>query len=52
MVAKFGPTEVVQKFDEFYGGYNDVWANRDETDNYEQTYDRLMAKEEVLPLVR
>jgi IQ and AAA domain-containing protein len=50
-VAKIGPSEVVQKFDEFYSNYNDVWADRDETDNYEQSYDREMARQQVLPLV-
>ena len=32
-VMKIGPSEVVQKFDEFYEGYNKDWANRDERDN-------------------
>jgi hypothetical protein len=39
-VAKIGPSEVVQKFDEFYLDYNQTWATRDETDNYDQGYDR------------
>lgn len=34
-VAKLGPKEVVQKFDGFYEDYNDMWANKDEIDNYE-----------------
>ena len=34
-LLKVGPTEVVQKFDEFYEGYTKVWANRDETSNKE-----------------
>lgn len=34
-IAKIGPTEVIQKFDEFYKTYNDTWVDRDETDNYE-----------------
>jgi hypothetical protein len=33
-VLKIGPSEVVQKFDEFYEDYNEVWANRDESENY------------------
>jgi hypothetical protein len=49
--AKLGPTECIQKFDEFYKDYNDTWADRDETENYEQSYDREMARKEVLPLV-
>jgi tRNA(Ile)-lysidine synthase TilS/MesJ len=28
-----------------------MWADRDETDNYEQSYDREMARQQVLPLV-
>lgn len=32
---KIGPSEVVQKFDEFYEDYNGVWANRDESENYQ-----------------
>lgn len=50
-VAKIGPSEVVQKFDEFYVNYNEVWADRDETENYNQNYDTEMAKEEVMPNV-
>ena len=34
-VVKVQITEVVQKFDGFYEDYNEVWANRDETENYE-----------------
>jgi len=34
-IAKIGPSEVVQKFDEFYDDYNKIWANRDETDNFD-----------------
>lgn len=48
-VVKIGPSEVVQKFDEFYEDYNDVWANRDETENYQQQFDNDMAKDEVMP---
>lgn len=51
-IVKIGPSEVVQKFDDFYDSYNKVWANRDETDNPDQQYDVLMAKEEVMPLVK
>ena len=50
-VAKIGPSEVVQKFDEFYSDYNKVWADRDDTGNQDQGYDRDMARSEVLPLV-
>ena len=50
-IVKIGPTEVVQKFDEFYSNYNEVWADRDETENYNQNYDVDMAKEEVMPNV-
>ena len=39
-LLKIGPTEVVQKFDEFYEDYRDDWAGRDETENKEQQYDR------------
>ena len=35
-LLKIGPTEVVQKFDEFYEDYTNEWANRDERDNKEQ----------------
>lgn len=41
----------MQKFDEFYKDYNETWADRDETENYDQSYDRDMARKEVLPLV-
>lgn len=41
---KIGPSEVVQKFDDFYAEYNEDWANRDERDNKEQNYDRIMAR--------
>lgn len=34
-VAKIGPSEVVQKFDEFYLDFNTTWATRDETDNHD-----------------
>ena len=49
---KIGPTEVVQKFDEFYDEYNGDWANRDERENKEQRYDRQMARDEVMPIVQ
>lgn len=39
-LLKIGPTEVVQKFDEFYEDYTKEWANRDERENKEQQYDR------------
>jgi len=48
---KIGPSEVVQKFDEFYEDYNGIWANRDESENYQQHYDVAMGKEEVMPSV-
>lgn len=32
-IAKIGPSEVVLKFETFYGDYNLDWANRDETKN-------------------
>lgn len=32
-IVKIGPSEVVQKFDEFYEDFNNVWANRDESGN-------------------
>ena len=48
-LLKIGPTEVVQKFEDFYGDYTDVWANRDERDNRAQQFDRQMAIEEVMP---
>lgn len=50
-IAKIGPTEVVQKFDEQYENYNEDWVNRDETENYKQEYDNEMAKTEVMPLL-
>jgi hypothetical protein len=49
--VKIGPTEVVQKFDEMYEDYNDLWANRDESENYQQRHDTDMAKLEVMPSV-
>lgn len=33
-IVMTGPTECVQKFDEFYEGYNKAWANRDESENF------------------
>lgn len=50
-IIKIGPSEVVQKFDEFYEDYNNIWANKDESDNYHQHYDRGMAHNEMLPVV-
>lgn len=32
-IVKVGPSEVVQKFDEFFEDFNQVWAARDESDN-------------------
>ena len=51
-LLKIGPTEVVQKFDEFYEDFSNEWANRDERDNKEQQYDRQMARDEVMPIVQ
>ena len=31
---KFQPSEVIQKFDDFYENYNETWANRDESENF------------------
>ena len=50
-IVKIGPSEVVQKFDEFYEDYNNVWANRDESENPQQQYDQQMIIEEVMPEV-
>lgn len=50
-IAKIGPTEVVLKFDGFYESYNLDWANRDETKNQEQSFDRDMAVAAVRPEV-
>jgi len=50
-LIKIGPSEIIQKFDEFYGEYNNEWARRDENDNKEQGFDRVMARQEVMPLV-
>ena len=50
-LLKIGPSEIVQKFDNFYEEYNGDWANRDERENKEQNYDRIMAREEVMPIV-
>jgi hypothetical protein len=32
-IVKIGPSEVVQKFDEFYEDFNTLWMNRDESEN-------------------
>ncbi len=32
-IIKIGPSEIVQKFDEFYEDYNNVWSNKDESEN-------------------
>jgi hypothetical protein len=42
---------VVLKFDTFYADYNTDWANRDETKNAEQAYDKDMATLSVRPEV-
>ena len=49
--VKIGPSEVVQKFDEFYEDYNNVWANKDEVENYLQHHENDMAKDTVRPTV-
>lgn len=33
--ARIGPSECVGKFDDFYRDYNETWADRDETENYD-----------------
>lgn len=33
-LAMIGPSEVVQKFDEFHKDYNEEWAPKDESDNF------------------
>ena len=50
-MVKIGPSEVVQKFDEFYEDYNSIWADKDESENYKQNFDRSMAHTEMLPVV-
>lgn len=44
-----GPSEVVRKFDEFYDGYNDEWANAPEENNQDQVFDTEKAKKEIMP---
>jgi len=51
-VAKIGPNELVRKFDTFYDDYNNKWANRDETQNHDQKYDKHLAREMVMPEVQ
>lgn len=46
-----GPTELTAKFDAFYEEYTAKWANRDETENHDQRYDRGMARDEIKPHV-
>lgn len=50
-IIKIGTSEIVQKFDEHYDNYNDVWVNRDETDNYKQQHDVELAKVEIMPIL-
>lgn len=50
-IIKIGASEVVQKFDEQYEDYGDAWVNRDETDNYKQTHDVELTKQEVMPVL-
>jgi len=41
----------VRKFDSFYDDYNSKWANLDENDNPNQSFDKVMIRDEVLPKV-
>ena len=50
-VDEVGPTEVVQKFEMQYEDYENVWAKRDETNNYEQMHDKEMLRDEIMPKV-
>jgi hypothetical protein len=50
-IAKIGPSEVIQRFDEHYQDFNEEWVNRDETENYKQEHDVNLAKLEVMPLL-
>jgi IQ and AAA domain-containing protein len=50
-ITKIGPSETVQKFDEFYSDFNDTWATRDESENYKQEHDVTLAKDQVKPLL-
>jgi hypothetical protein len=49
---KIGPTELTRKFDGYYEDYNAKWADRDETANHDQKYDKVMMREEVMPDVQ
>ena len=51
-VAKIGPNELVRKFDVFYDDYNNKWANRDETQNHDQKYDKSLARDSIMPEVQ
>lgn len=46
-----GPSEIVQRFDEQYEEFNEVWNQRDESENYRQEYDVELTKTEVLPIL-
>ena len=48
-MLKIGPSEIVKKFDMFYAEYNASWANRDESLNPDQGYDKVMLRNEVMP---
>jgi SpoVK/Ycf46/Vps4 family AAA+-type ATPase len=50
-IVKIGPSEVVQRFDEHYGDFNEEWVNRDETSNYKQEHDSELLKVEVMPVL-
>lgn len=50
-LAMIGPSEVVQKFDEFHEQYNEEWGDKDESENFKQKHDPEVAKKEVTPEV-
>ena len=50
-VDEVATTEVVKKFEMQYEDYENVWAKRDESANYDQKHDKPMLREEILPLV-
>ena len=51
-MVKFGPTELISRFEEQQERYINDWQNRDETDNYKQESDMRMTKQEVLPILK
>ena len=46
-----GPSEVVSRFEGFYEDYESHWAQRDETDNVDQMFNRDLLRAEVMPKV-